>query len=126
METLQKPKTTPKDFFLHLGAIAALYISAVSVLTLLFEIIDQLFPKPFEYTDPYAGGVSLAMAMLMVAFPLYLFFMRVISSAERAVPEKRDLPVRRWLVYLTLFLAGAAIAVDLIVLLQKFFAGEEI
>ncbi|MEK7593592.1 MAG: DUF5671 domain-containing protein [Patescibacteria group bacterium] len=126
METLQKPKTTPKDFFIHLGAIAALYISAVSVLTLLFEIIDQLFPKPFEYTDPYAGGVSLAMAMLMVAFPLYLFFMRVISSAERAVPEKRDLPVRRWLVYLTLFLAGAAIAVDLIVLLQKFFAGEEI
>ena len=122
----QKPRTTPKDFFLHLGAIVALYISIISVLTLLFEIINQLYPQPFGYTDPYASGVSLAMSMLIVAFPLYVLFMRVISGVERSSPEKRELSVRKWLIYLTLFLAGVVIAVDLIVLLQKFFAGEEI
>jgi len=126
LATMQKPKTTPKDFFLHLGAIVALYISIISVLTLLFEIINQLYPEPFGYTDPYASGVSLAMSMLIVAFPLYIFFMRVISGVERSSPEKRDLSVRKWLIYLTLFLAGVVIAIDLIVLLQKFFAGEEI
>ncbi|MGB2580538.1 MAG: DUF5671 domain-containing protein [Minisyncoccia bacterium] len=129
METIQntaKLRTTPKDFFLYLGAIVALYISVVSILTLLFEVIKQLFPKPFEYVDPYAGGVSLAMAMLFVAFPLYIFFMRVTSGLERDTPEKRDIPVRKWLIYLTLFIAGAAMAIDLIVLLQTFFAGEEI
>ncbi|MCR4306506.1 MAG: DUF5671 domain-containing protein, partial [Candidatus Yonathbacteria bacterium] len=117
---------TPKDFFLHLGAIVALYISIISVLTLLFEIINQLYPQPFGYTDPYASGVSLAMAMLIVAFPLYILFMRVLSGVEKSSPEKRELSVRKWLIYLTLFLAGVVIAIDLIVLIQKFFAGEEI
>lgn len=126
METTQKQKTSPKDFFLYFGAIVTLYISAISVLTLLFEVIDQLFPKPFEYVDPYAGGVSLAIAMLIVAFPLYLLFMRITAQGESEFPEKRELSIRKWLTYLTLFVAGAAIAVDLIVLLQKFFAGEEI
>lgn len=126
MEATQKIKTSPKDFFLYLGAIVSLYVSVGSVLALLFEIIDQLYPKPFEYVDPYAGGVSIAIAMLIVAFPLYLFFTRITSREEAAFPEKRDLSVRKWLVYLTLFLAGLVIAIDLIVLLQKFFAGEEI
>lgn len=126
MDTIQKIRTSPKDFFLYLGAIVTLYIGVGSILTLLFEVINQLFPKPFEYVDPYAGGVSLAIAMLIVAFPLYLFFMRVTSQEETISPEKRDLSVRKWLVYLTLFIAGAVIAIDLIVLLQKFFAGEEI
>lgn len=126
MELTQKTKTTPKDFFLHLGAIVALYISVTSVLTLIFAIIDQIYPRPFQYADPYASGVSLAMAMLIVAFPLYILFMRIISGVEKISPEKRELPVRKWLTFITLFVAGVVIAIDLIVLLQKFFAGEEI
>jgi len=129
METTQntaKLRTTPKDFFLYLGAIVALYISVVSVITLLLAIIDQLFPKPFEYTDPYAGGVSIAMAMIFIAFPLYFVFMRFILKEEDVQPEKREISVRKWLTFVTLFLAGLAMAIDLIVLLQKFFAGEEI
>lgn len=111
---------------MYLGAIVALYISVVSILTLLFEVINQLFPKPFEYVDPYAGGVSIAISMLIVAFPLYLLFMRITSASERENPEKRNLGVRKWLVYLTLFIAGLVMAIDLIILLQTFFAGEEI
>lgn len=126
MEIIQKPRTSPKDFFLYFGAIVTLYISVVSILTLLFEVINQLFPRPFEYVDPYAGGVSLAIAMLLVAFPLYLYFMRITARAEMEFSEKRELSVRKWLLNLTLFVAGTAIAIDLIVLLQKFFAGEEI
>lgn len=117
---------TPKDFFLHLGAVVALYISVISVITLLLAIIDQLFPKLFEYTDPYAGGVSLAMAMIIIAFPLFFAFMRIIVREENTQPEKRELSVRKWLTFVTLFVAGTAMAIDLIVLLQKFFAGEEI
>ena len=117
---------TPKDFFLHLGAVVALYLSVISVITLLLAIIDQLFPKLFEYTDPYAGGVSLAMAMIIIALPLFFVFMRILVREESTQPEKRELSVRKWLTFVTLFVAGTAMAIDLIVLLQKFFAGEEI
>lgn len=119
-------KTTPKDFFIHLGVLVALYISVISILTLIFSIIDQVFPKEFSYTDPYAGGVSLAMAMLLVAFPLCLLFTYALSKEERIVPEKRNLWARKAITYCTLFIAIIVVAVDLIVLLNSFFSGEEI
>lgn len=118
--------TTPKDFFIHLGVLVSLYISVISILTLIFSIIDQVYPKEFSYTDPYAGGVSLAMAMLLVAFPLCLLFTRALSKEERAVPEKRNLWARKAITYCTLFIAIIVVAVDLIVLLNSFFSGEEI
>lgn len=120
------PKTSPKDFFIHLGVLASLYISVISILTLIFSIIDQVFPKEFSYTDPYAGGVSLAMAMLLVAFPLCLLFIYMLSKEERIVPEKRNLWARKAITYCTLFIAIVVVAVDLIVLLNSFFSGEEI
>ncbi len=126
METTEKLRTTPKDFFIHLGVLVALYISVISILTLIFSIIDQVFPKEFSYTDPYAGGVSLAMAMLLVAFPLCLLFTHALSREERIVPEKRNLWARKAITYCTLFIAIVVVAVDLVVLLNSFFSGEEI
>ncbi|MFZ2832187.1 MAG: DUF5671 domain-containing protein [Minisyncoccia bacterium] len=126
MENIEKMKTTPKDFFIHLGVLVSLYISVISILTLVFSIIDQVFPKEFSYTDPYAGGVSLAMAMLIVSFPLCVLFTRALSKEEIALPEKRNLWARKALTYCTLFLAILVVAIDLIVLLQSFFSGEEI
>ncbi len=126
MEITEKLKTTPKDFFIHLGVLVALYISVISTLTLIFSIIDQVFPKEFSYTDPYAGGVSLAMAMLLVAFPLCLLFTHALSKEEHLVPEKRNLWARKAITYCTLFIAIVVVAVDLIVLLNSFFSGEEI
>ncbi|MBI5798872.1 MAG: hypothetical protein HZB10_02995 [Candidatus Yonathbacteria bacterium] len=126
METIEKQITTPKDFFIHLGALVSLYISVISILTLIFSIIDQVFPKEFGYTDPYAGGVSLAMAMLLVAFPLCLLFTRALSKEELVVPEKRNLWARKAITYCTLFVAIVVVAIDLTVLLNSFFSGEEI
>ncbi|KKU82167.1 MAG: hypothetical protein UY07_C0002G0024 [Parcubacteria group bacterium GW2011_GWA1_47_8] len=123
---MERLKTTPKDFFIHLGVLVSLYISVISILTLIFSIIDQVFPKEFSYTDPYAGGVSLAMAMLLVAFPLCVLFTRALSKEERIFPEKRNLWARKAITYCTLFIAILVVAIDLIVLLNSFFSGEEI
>lgn len=129
METTQnisKPKTTPKDFFLHLGGVVFLYISVVSLLILLFSIIDQVFPNELFSVDPYAGGVSVAMAMLMVAFPLCVLFLRAVVRAEREDPARREVWIRKAFLYCTLFVVVVAVAIDLIVLLSSFFGGEEI
>ena len=40
----QKPKTTPRDFFLNLGSMLTLYVVTISLLNLLFSIIEKLLP----------------------------------------------------------------------------------
>ncbi len=124
------PKTTPRDFFLQLGVIVGLYVSAVSLLTLLFHIINICFPDALEgryfdvYYDPYSSGIRLAIAALVVIFTLYLGLARMLNRTYRQDATKRELPLRKWVSYLTLFAAGVTVAVDLIVLINSFLGGE--
>lgn len=120
-------QTTAKDFFLWLTAVAALYVSVISMVALLFEYIDRLFGDPLSYAyDPFSTGVRVAMASLIIIFPVYVWFTRILNSDLRKHPEKKELWVRRWLLVLTLFLAGATIVIDLIVLVNRFLGGEVI
>ena len=41
---MDKPKVTPKDFFLWAGAMLSLYVSVFSLLSLIFSYIDRAFP----------------------------------------------------------------------------------
>ncbi|TSC57930.1 MAG: hypothetical protein Greene041679_212 [Parcubacteria group bacterium Greene0416_79] len=120
-----RPKTTPKDFFLQLGIMAALYVSAISLINLLFQTINYAFPdKLAYYGDPYSSGIRWAIACLIIIFPLFLLLSRFSAKEFAREPLKRDLPIRRWLVYLTLFVAGIAVVVDLIALVNTFLSGE--
>lgn len=122
---MDKIKTTPKDFFLQLGVMAALYVSAVSLINLLFQTIDYAFPDALAYYgDPYSGGIRIAIASLVIIFPLFIFLSRLNGKDFATWPEKRELPIRRWLIYLTLFVAGIAVVVDLIALVNTFLSGE--
>jgi len=120
------PKTTPKDFFLHIGIIATLYISVVSFITLWFRIIDAQFADPLSYVDPYSTGISLAIASLIVIFPAFLGLSWLVHNEEKRNPEKREIKLRKWLIFLTIFFAGGAILIDLITLLHTFLSGKEI
>jgi hypothetical protein len=120
-------KTGPKDFFLWFATIIALYISAISLLTLLFQYIDILFVDPLTtYIDPYSGAIRLAIASLIIIFPIYIYLTRVLNEDIRQHPEKKDIGVRKWLIFLTLFGAGATVIIDLIVLINTFLGGQEL
>jgi len=120
-------KTTPKDFFLWIGAIITLYVSAISLLTLLFQYIDVLFEDPLKnFYDPYSGAIRFAIASLIIIFPLYLYLTRLLNEDIRKQPEKKDIGVRKWLIYLTIFIAGVTVIIDLIVLINAFLGGEEL
>jgi hypothetical protein len=122
-----KPKTTPKDFFLWVGAIVTLYVSAISLLTLLFQYIDILFNDPLKnFYDPYSGAIRFAIASLIIIFPLYIYLTRILNQDIRLNPEKKDVGVRKWLIYLTLFVAGVTVIIDLIILINTFLGGEEL
>jgi hypothetical protein len=119
-------KTTPKDFFLHIGSIVALYVSAVSLINLLFEVINVTLPDLVSQmgAEAYSSSMRVSIASLIIVFPLYIVLVSVINKSTALDPEKSVLWVRKWLTYLTLFITGVATAVDLIVLVNTFLSGE--
>ena len=124
MEPSVKPKVTPKDFFLWLGAMASLYVSAVSLILLIHQYITVLLPDFAEYYDAHSGVIRFSIAALIVIFPLYLWLTRMLHQDIRRTPDKKDLWVRRWLVVLTLFVAGLTIAGDLVTVIFNFLNGD--
>lgn len=123
--TEPKPKTTPGDFFLWVGAMVALYVSVVSILTLYFQYINYVFPDALNsYVDPYGSTIRFAIASLVVATPLYIYLTRKLNKEIRDEPEKKYLWVRRWLIYITLFIGGLTLAIDMVVLVNTFLGGE--
>jgi uncharacterized protein (UPF0333 family) len=120
-----KPKTTPKDFFLWLGAMIALYVSTVSLILLTHTYIEVWFPDvAIMYGDPYSGAMRFAIASLIVMFPLFIWFLRMLHQDIRSNPEKKELWVRRWLVMLTVFIAGLVMAIDIIMLINTYLQGD--
>ena len=122
---MDKPKVTPKDFFLWAGAMIALYTCVVSFISLLFSYIDFAYPDALNsYVDPYSSGMRASIASLIVLFPLFLFLMRVMRKGMIADPSRKEVWVRRWALVFTIFVAGFAIAVDLITLINYFLGGD--
>lgn len=126
MENIEiKIKTTPKDFFVFIGSMVALYASAVSLLNLLFEIINASFPDALNFSyDRFSSGMRWSIASLLIVFPLYIFLSWFINKDLSANPLKKNLGIRKWLTYLTLFIAGVTIITDLIILINTFLGGE--
>jgi hypothetical protein len=120
-----KPKTTAKDFFLHLGTMVALYAGTVALLNLLFQIINAAFPVIDRYFLG-ASKISLPVATLIVVFPLYLFLVNILQKGYIADPSRKEFSVRKWLVWITLFVTGIVIAGDLITLIYFFLDGREL
>ncbi len=124
-----QPKTTAKDFFVYLSSFVTLYVSSISLITLLFNIINKAFPdnlSSYYYYggDFYSAGMRAAIACLVIVFPLYLIVASYLNRYLRAHPEKKELSVRKWLTYLTLFVTGVAVVTDLIFLVNTFLGGE--
>ncbi len=122
---MEPAKTTPKDFFLWLGALISLYVSITSLIGFLTDVIDYAFPDPLAYWgDPYGGSVRFAMAILIVLVPTTILLFRLIRGSIEKDPSKANIWVRRWALMLTLFIAGAAILIDLVIVLNTFLSGE--
>ncbi len=119
-------KVTPKDFFLYLGMVITLFVSVGSLVKLLFDIINVSFPDQLSHyaIDPYSAGMRLAIASLLIVFPVYLLISRYLAKQVRGDKDKRELWIRKWLIYLILFIAGVFLIGDLIALVNVFLSGE--
>ncbi len=123
---MEKPKITPKDFFLWAGAMVAFYASVFAFVSLIFAYLNYLYPDAVSYYsgNPYTEGISYYMATLIVLSPLFVVLTRFIHMGIEVDETRRDVWVRRWALYLTLFVAGITVAGDLITLIMYFFNGD--
>jgi hypothetical protein len=127
-----KARLSARDAFLYLVMFVMLYISAYHLGNLLFQVINLAFPDElsrgygmgFDPTEMAKDTMRFATASLIVAFPVFLFTARRIAKDVSEDPTRRSSGVRKWLTYLTLFVAACIIVGDLIALLYNLLAGE--
>lgn len=124
-----KKKTTARDFFIHLLAMIALYASAISFLTIVFQVINLFIPDALEYDGTYLKQsrmdmIRFSISTLVVIFPVYLGSMWFLQKDYTQHPEKRDLGIRKWLIYFTLFVAALIIICDCVSLMNSLLEGE--
>jgi hypothetical protein len=120
-----RPSLSARDAFLYLVLFSALYYGAWNLGSLLFDFIDRAFPDP-AVNAHYRGWDSQrwATAAIMIAFPVFFFMAWYIGEQIKRNPFKRLSPARRWLTYLTIFVATVTLLGDLTTLIYKLLGGE--
>lgn len=121
-----KQKTSPKDFFLHLLSMLTLYVSAISFGTILFQLVNLQYPDPLNSymvtsaRDILRQGIS----SVIIFFPVYIGSVVYLNKMYTQHAEKRNLRIRKWLIYFTLFVASVIILFSLSSLVKHLLDGE--
>lgn len=121
----RKPYLSARETFIYLVLFMCLYLSAYNFGSLLFEFINRWIPDALRtYESGNLSSVRFAVSALIVAFPVYLWLSSLMAKSVKADPDKRGSKIRKWLTYLTLFIAAGIIIGDLISLLFNLLGGE--
>lgn len=115
-----------RDAFLYLALFTTLYISAISLGSLFYQFIDRAFPDAAtrDVVVDQVSSVRWFVSCLIIAFPVFVVLSRAMYRAIRRDPEKRTSKIRKWLTYLTLFVAAGVLLGDLITVLFYLLSGE--
>lgn len=123
----RKPYLNARDAFLYLLMFLTLYWSAFSFGQLLYQFINRAFPDTLQYlyaADTSASIIRMDIASLIIAFPIFLWISWILNRDIKKDADKRGSKIRKWLTYLTLFIAAGIIIGDLIALVFNLLAGD--
>ncbi len=125
-----RPYLSAREAFQYLVLFATLYTSAYYLGDLVFDFINLAFPDPswltggYAYDDYARESIRWSVAALIVAFPVFLYTSWLTGRAIDRDPVKRASKIRRWLTYLTLFIAATALIGDVTTLVYNLLGGE--
>jgi len=121
-----RPYLSAREAFLYLVLFATLYVAAYHLGSLLFDLINRAFPDPAQthYGIDYGRSMRWSIASVIIAFPVFVFVARYLAQELARNPVKRLSAVRRWLTYLTLFVAAGVLIGDMIALVNNLLGGE--
>ncbi len=117
-------------FFLSLGLLITLITSVTSFLNLVFETLNKKFPDVLNASYQYGystyeyESIRMALATLIIFFPVYLIVSRFWRKFARGMMGSVDEVIKKWIVYIILFLSAIVTMVDLVALIKYFVSGE--
>lgn len=123
----REPYLSAREAFLYLVLFLTLYITTVSFGSLLFAFVERTIPDVLQGMYERTGTLSTirtSTASLIITFPIFVLLSRLLERGLEHDPQKRGSKVRKWLTYLTLFIAAVSIIIDLIVLVGSLLSGE--
>lgn len=120
-------KTKAIDIFLYLGIFISLVTSIVNILEIIFTAVDKRFidvlSDVYSY-DMYNDSMRMAIASLMVMFPVYLFISWYVSRDISKFLYKRDILVRKIMIYVALFVTVLTLIGTLVTTIYTYLGGE--
>lgn len=122
-----RPQLSAREAFEYLLLFVTLYLTAWHLGSVLFDLVNHALPDaadPRYRLERMDRSMRGSIAGLVVAFPLFAWLARRIGDDVARDPVKRLSPVRRWLTYLTLFIAAAVLIGDLVALVYNVLGGE--
>ncbi|OGE84150.1 MAG: hypothetical protein A3B23_00935 [Candidatus Colwellbacteria bacterium RIFCSPLOWO2_01_FULL_48_10] len=123
--TEERIKSAPKDVFVYLLSIATLYTATINFITLIFGYIDIYFPNTLDYYGARnLGSIRWSIASIIIVFPVYLLTSWLINRDIKKEPARGEIKIRKWLIYLTLFIAAVVVIGDLITIIYNFLEGD--
>jgi hypothetical protein len=123
----RKPYLNAREAFMYLVMFLTLYWTSFCFGQLLFQYINRWLPDPLTQSYFYDETISIIRmdtASLIIAFPVFLYVSWLLNKAIAKDPEKRSSKIRKWLTYITLFVAAGVIIGDLIALVFNMLGGE--
>ena len=118
-----KPYLSAREAFIYLVLFTTLYLTTFHLGRLIFQFINLGVPD-YEYVDSARQAIQFSVASLIIAFPIFMTLSVMIGRSIKRDPIKRASKVRKWLTYMTLFVAAAIIIGDLTWLVYSFLGGE--
>ncbi|MCD9086464.1 DUF5671 domain-containing protein [Stenotrophomonas sp. SY1] len=116
-----------REAFLYLVLFSTLYLFAWNLGSLLFKLIEYTLADAAVAQwrgNSMGSSIRWSISMLIIVFPVFVFVARHVSNDVARHPIKRLSPVRRWLTYLTLFVAAVVLIGDLTTLVFNLLSGE--
>ncbi|MDO8486421.1 MAG: DUF5671 domain-containing protein [Candidatus Staskawiczbacteria bacterium] len=126
-QTQSIKRNLPRDVFLHLFAVVTMYWSAISFITLCWQYVNYFFPDILNYGYGYmgfAGPIRFAVSSLVIVFPLFILISWLLNKIYTKEAQVRESKIRKWLIYLTLFITSLVIIGDLVFVINTFLGGE--
>ena len=118
-------KSPAKEFFFHLLSTVLFFVCMIAGISLGFAFIEYFVPDPLSYY-PLAtySAIHVSIAILTVAFPVYLIVQRTLIRDMQEDSDMKELRIRKWLLWFTFFAAAITLIIDGIIIIYNFLSGD--